>query len=281
MQLTSAIPKKPPLKREDSFMRRFSPRQVPENQETLDIADGEEENATNRTGSLRRRRHRRLRKTSKTVVNPDKSFYFYWLMLVSACVLYNLWALIVRQTLMELQGLAPGTWLACDCFTDLVFLLDVVVQFRTGYLKQGLMVYNSRKLARHYFRSRSFVMDLTALLPLDLLQIKFGFNPMLRFLRFFKIYRLYNFYYIMESRTVYPNVWRVVNLIHILLLLAHWFGCFYYMLSEYEDFQGDWVYPYRPGEYSSLTRRYLGSVYWSTLTLTTIGDLPTPETNIE
>lgn len=47
------------------------------------------------------------------------------------------------------------------------------------------------------------------------------------------------------------------------------------------QFQGDWVYPYRPGDYATLTRKYLGSLYWSTLTLTTIGDLPTPETNAE
>lgn len=41
------------------------------------------------------------------------------------------------------------------------------------------------------------------------------------------------------------------------------------------------MYPYRPGDYATLTRKYLGSLYWSTLTLTTIGDLPTPETNAE
>lgn len=40
-----------------------------------------------------------------------------------------------------------------------------------------------------------------------------------------------------ESRTVYPNLWRVINLIHILLILAHWFGCFYFLLSEAEGFQ--------------------------------------------
>ena len=55
---------------------------------------------------------------------------------------------------------------------------------------------------------------------------------------------MYMYYYMVESRTLYPNMWRVVNLIHILLLLAHWFGCFYYMLSEAEQFQGDWTYPY-------------------------------------
>lgn len=36
---------------------------------------------------------------------------------------------------------------------------------------------------------------------------------------------------------MWPNLWRVVNLIHILLILAHWFGCFYFLLSEAEGFQ--------------------------------------------
>ena len=34
-------------------------------------------------------------------------------------------------------------------------------------------------------------------------------------------------------------------------------------------------------DFKKLSRKYLGSVYWSTLTLTTIGDLPTPESNIQ
>ncbi|XP_025264119.1 uncharacterized protein LOC105251466 isoform X1 [Camponotus floridanus] len=284
VQLSSAIStiqKKPPLKREDSFLKRFSTRQIPESQETLDTGEGEGDANDDREAGRRRRRPRRPQKPPKTVVNPDENFYYYWLMLLSACVLYNLWTLIVRQSLPELQALAPAAWLACDGFTDLVFFSDVVVQFRTGYLEQGLMVYNSKKLAGHYLKSKSFILDLLALLPLDVLQFNLGSNPMLRFPRFLKIYRVYNYYYMVESRTVYPNLWRVLNLIHILLILAHWFGCFYYLLSEAERFQGDWVYPHRPGEYATLTRKYLGSLYWSTLTLTTIGDLPTPETNAE
>lgn len=100
-------------------------------------------------------------------------------------------------------------------------------------------------------------------------------------LRFLKVYRSFRFYYMVESRTIYPNLWRVVNLIHILLLLAHWFGCFYYMLSELEDFVGEWSYRRPIGDYATLSRKYLGSVYWSTLTLTTIGDLATPATNLQ
>ncbi|CAG7712179.1 unnamed protein product [Allacma fusca] len=172
-------------------------------------------------------------------------------------------------------------WIVADAFSDIVFVLDIAVQFRTGYLEQGLMVYKTKKLSKHYIGSRPFYFDFISLIPTDLLQMYFGSNPMLRFPRFMKVYRIYNYYYMVESRTVYPNVWRVVNLIHILLLLAHWFGCFYYLLSEAESFEGPWVYPNpdNNGNFSSLTRKYLGSLYWSTLTLTTIGDLPTPYSN--
>lgn len=61
--------------------------------------------------------------------------------------------------------------------------------------------------------------------------IQFSFHHPLQ------VYRAVKYYYIVESRTVWPNLWRVVNLIHILLILAHWFGCFYFLLSEAEGFQ--------------------------------------------
>ncbi|XP_053950080.1 uncharacterized protein LOC128858115 [Anastrepha ludens] len=278
VQISSAIQKKPPLKREDSFLKRFSTRQIPEAQETVE--DTGSESASGGTDKSVKRRRRFLHKR-RSVVNPDENFYFYWLMILTVSVLYNLWALIVRQSFPELQQAVPIFWFVCDTLTDVVFVFDIVVQLRTGYLEQGLMVYDDKKLALHYIHSTDFVFDMISLVPLDLIQLKIGSQPLLRFSRFFKVYRCVKFYYIVESRTVWPNLWRVINLIHILLILAHWFGCFYYLLSEAEGFQGDWVYPYRPGDYATLTRKYLGSLYWSTLTLTTIGDLPTPETNAE
>ncbi|XP_045466243.1 uncharacterized protein LOC123675051 isoform X2 [Harmonia axyridis] len=277
VQISSAIQKKPPLKREDSFLQRFTTRQIPETQETVDDT-GSEGNTGEQSAPRRRRRARRQ---PRSVVNPDENFYFYWLFVITICVLYNMWTLIVRQSFPELQSMISNFWVGCDGLSDIVFVLDWFVQLRTGYLEQGLMVYDSKKLACHYLRSRAFLMDMASLCPLDWLQWKYGSQPLLRFPRFFKVYRAINYYYMVESRTVWPNLWRVVNLIHILLILAHWFGCFYFLLSEAEGFQGDWVYPYRPGDYATLARKYLGSLYWSTLTLTTIGDLPTPETNAE
>lgn len=78
-------------------------------------------------------------------------------------------------------------WVTCDNLTDLIFFFDILVQFRTGYLEQGLVVYDSKKLALHYVKSRSFVLDFMALIPLQLLQHTLGTCPILRFPRFLKV----------------------------------------------------------------------------------------------
>ncbi|CAH2094019.1 unnamed protein product [Euphydryas editha] len=100
VQLSSAIQKKPPLKREDSFLKRFSTRQIPETQETVEDTGSEGATGEQRVRSRQRRRKVRV---PRTVVNPDENFYFYWLWLITLCVLYNLWTLIVRQSFPELQ----------------------------------------------------------------------------------------------------------------------------------------------------------------------------------
>lgn len=57
-------------------------------------------------------------------------------------------------------------------------------------------------------------------------------QPLLRFPRFIKLYRLVQFLYLAENQATFPNVLRVCNLTHILLLLCHWFAAFYYMISK-------------------------------------------------
>lgn len=48
-------------------------------------------------------------------------------------------------------------------------------------------VYDSKKLASHYLHLRAFIFDLISLIPLDILQFRFGTQPLLRFPRFFKV----------------------------------------------------------------------------------------------
>ncbi|XP_018652319.1 putative cyclic-nucleotide-gated cation channel [Schistosoma mansoni] len=201
---------------------------------------------------------------------------------LSMALLYNLWTPIARQAFDELQLKYQTIWLSFDILTDIIYLIDIFIQCNTSYLKCGLKVKEHQKLLIRYMKSYKFLLDITSLLPLDLLQFKVGIQPMLRFPRFLKWYRYYEWKLRVENRTIFPNIWRVLNLIHILFLGCHWFAAFYYLISKYEGFKNPWGYqPYNDAEQVTMSRRYLKSFYWATLTLTTIGDLSSPSSSIE
>lgn len=73
----------------------------------------------------------------------------------------------------------------------------------------------------------------------------------------------------------YPNLFRILNLVLYILIIVHWNACFYYALSGLIGYGSDgWVYPNATtGELNTLSRKYVYSFYWSTLTLLTIGML--------
>ncbi|XP_071944936.1 cyclic nucleotide-gated channel rod photoreceptor subunit alpha-like [Antedon mediterranea] len=219
------------------------------------------------------------------IAHPDGNFSFYWLFIVTIAVLYNLWMMIAREAWPEIQENSLAIWFTVDYLCDLVYVIDIVVQLRTGYLEQGLLQRNELKLRNHYLYSWKFPVDLVSLTPLDFLYLIEAdqFHTMVRFPRFFKVYRARMWYYMLETRAPYPNFLRVADLTHIILMLIHWAAAAYYLFSKAIGFgeEGAWVYPTPEGEYSSTLRKYVMSVFWSTLTLTTIGDIPFPESNSE
>lgn len=148
-----------------------------------------------------------------------------------------------------------------------------------------------KKLAIHYVMLRCFWMDVIAILPTDFFYLAptFGIGRVsIRLNRIFKIHRMIQFFHWTESQTNYPNLVRIGILIVYITLIIHWNACIYFLISERVGFGNDtWVYPAlvdefgNATEYATLTRQYLFSFYWSTLTLTTIGELPGPRTDWE
>lgn len=67
-----------------------------------------------------------------------------------------------------------------------------------------------------------------------------------------------------------------------ILVLIHWNACLYFAISYALGFSTDnWVYNINGAKNLTLSRQYIYSFYWSTLTLTTIGETPTPENDAE
>ena len=116
--------------------------------------------------------------------------------------------------------------------------------------------------------------------PIDYLQYCFD-NKWLVSLRFIKCqrkYRVSEFINKTETRTNFPNFFRISIMCTSLLVIIHWNGCLWYLISGIIGFGEDrWVFPNvttAGNEFAFLGRRYIYSMYWLTLTLATIGITP-------
>ncbi|XP_074715110.1 cyclic nucleotide-gated channel alpha-3 isoform X3 [Strix uralensis] len=213
------------------------------------------------------------------VIDPSSNIYYNWLTIIAAPVFYNWCMIVCRACFDELQIDHIKLWLFLDYGCDIIYVLDMFVRFRTGFLEQGLLVQDEKKLRDHYTKTVQFKLDVLSLLPTDLAYLKFGLNyPELRFNRLLRISRLFEFFDRTETRTNYPNMFRIGNLVLYILIIIHWNACIYFAISKLIGFGTDsWVYPnVSVPEYGRLSRKYIYSLYWSTLTLTTIGETPPP-----
>lgn len=116
------------------------------------------------------------------------------------------------------------------------------------------------KLRHNYFSSIHFKLDILSLLPTDIAYLAFTTDchnklpcPVLwRLNRLFRVTRMTEFFQKTESRTNFPNAFRIGRVIFYILIIIHWNACFYFGISYAIGFGTDnWVYreisPNNPG----------------------------------
>ncbi|KAG7464918.1 hypothetical protein MATL_G00170710 [Megalops atlanticus] len=257
--------------RPDSFLERFrgpelraAPSRISNNQPDASGADN---------------KVHAKKKSDVFVMAPADDIYYRWLFVIAAAVLYNWCLLVARACFDELQTDSFILWLVLDYLSDAIYILDSCVRLRTGFLEQGLLVKDLSKLRDSYIHTLQFKLDVLSILPTDLAYLATGIHtPQLRFNRLLRFPRMFEFFDRTETRTNYPNIFRICNLVLYILVIIHWNACIYFAISKSLGFGSDtWVYPnMSEPEFSSLTHGYIYCLYWSTLTLTTIGEMPAP-----
>uniref|UniRef100_A0A674ACI4 Cyclic nucleotide gated channel subunit alpha 3 n=1 Tax=Salmo trutta TaxID=8032 RepID=A0A674ACI4_SALTR len=218
------------------------------------------------------------------IMDPSADHYYRWLTIIAAPCFYNLMMLVTRACFNELQSTYTTLWIVLDYTSDLIYYTDTFVRSRTGFLEQGLLVKDNKKLRDKYKSTPQFKWDMISMIPTDLLFLKVGFNyPELRLNRLAKMNRLFEFFDRTETRTSFPNVFRISNLVLYILIIIHWNACIFFAISKTIGFGSDtWVYPnISHPEHGRLARKYIYCLYWSTLTLTTIGETPPPVRDFE
>ncbi|XP_077575841.1 cyclic nucleotide gated channel subunit alpha 1a isoform X2 [Stigmatopora nigra] len=221
------------------------------------------------------------------VINPAGNIYYNWLFIITLPVMYNWTMIIARACFEELQHNYILYWVLLDYTSDIIYVADMIVRTRTGFLEQGLMIKDEKLLRDRYVNSFQFQLDVVSMLPTDILYFFLGLDyPEIRVNKLLRIGRMMEFTKRTETKTNYPNIFRIGNLIMYILIIIHWNACFYFSFSKSIGFGADdWVYPAidDPEEpaFGQPMRKYAFSLYWSTLTLTTIGETPPPALDSE
>ncbi|XP_064183775.1 cyclic nucleotide-gated cation channel alpha-4 [Anguilla rostrata] len=214
------------------------------------------------------------------VIDPSSEVYFTWLQVMVFPILYN-WVIIICRTCFDaIEESYLALWLTIDYISDLLYVADTVIRFRTGFLEQGILVKDLARLKKSYLRSSRFRWDLASLLPTDLLYLRFGIHcPLVRINRFLRTMRLSEAFDRMETRTSYPNTFRISKLMLYIFVLIHWNACLYFALSKYIGFGADlWVYPnISDPVFASVRRQYFYCFWFSAQIFTTVGDTPLPD----
>ncbi|KAM7066719.1 cyclic nucleotide-gated channel alpha-4 [Acridotheres tristis] len=223
--------------------------------------------------------HRLTASPRNWTLDPAGDWHYRWISLMVLPILYNWVVLILRCCFPEVQEAHTELWKALDGLSDALYLLDIAVHCHTGFLEDGILVRDLSRTRQRYLGSWTFPWDVMAVLPTELLCLLPGVPrvpgvPAARANRCLRLPRLFEAFDRCETRTGWPNVFRVAKLMLYLLLGIHWHGCLYFALSAHLGLGVDsWVCPSsaRP------LRRYLHSFYFSTLVLATVGDTPAPQ----
>ncbi|KAG5674239.1 hypothetical protein PVAND_004219 [Polypedilum vanderplanki] len=230
--------------------------------------------------------------TSRLSFDPSLPSYYRWLAVVSIAVLYNIIFVVGRAIFWEINKKSTLLWYTLDYLCDFIYLLDTLVHVHEGYLEQGLLVRDAKKLRQHYFSTSHWRLDVLSMLPTDFFYFWWGPNEcnservpcavIVRINRLLRLPRMWEWFERTETATGYPNAFRICKVVLAILVLIHWNACLYFAISYAQGFGSDnWVYNLNGTQNASLTRQYIYSFYWSTLTLTTIGETPTPENETE
>lgn len=226
--------------------------------------------------------------SERLVLDPEDDAYYLWMGVVAAIVIYNFWTVILGIAFTETsdESFSRVIFWWGDLFADGLYACDICVQLRTAYRDDhGIMVRDPEKLREKYYKKRGFKADIICLLPLELLSSLILFPCDAKFLRLPRLLKWHSvetFFLMSDYRTSKPNRLRAFKLILYLSVAMHWVACLYYTISEYEGLgSNEWVYGETEKGGDSFTRKYVKSFYWSVLTLMTIGETPSPQTNIE
>jgi len=247
--------------------------------------------------NLATRGERGVTKRGWTVDPVTSQFASFWDGVLSAATLFT--AIVTPAEVGFQQGFRFNWLFFCNQLVNAIFLMDLVFNFFLHYqLANDDWVRDHRRIVWHYLKTNFFI-DLVATFPFEMLALGLGntcglakscfrrksrhkgFKGMrlIRVVRLVKLLRLAR-----TSRLIHRyradlsfsfGFMNVAFFVVASVLSAHWIACAWGVAGQSASDDNSWMTQFRDGDYawaiSSPKNQYLLSLYFSIMTLTTVG----------
>jgi CRP-like cAMP-binding protein len=211
------------------------------------------------------------------IMRPDSPARMAWDLTLMVLLFY------IALSLPYALGFAQDstTLRTIDEVIDVIFMVDIVLNFRTAYFDNDALIMDGRRVAHNYLRTW-FFLDFVTCFPFQ--RVTAGLLPDLRPAKLMKIGKVVKVCKLLRVSKVkakvtdsdgmgdmfeqiedklnsseYQAFSRVVRLLLQLLVACHWLACFMAVIGD------QWEQP--NGEEVG----YFGALYWAMSTLTTVG----------
>ena len=238
--------------------------------------------------------------------------YMCWVMLLTLLALVNIAILPLRIAFMEEHNYTFSYFMLFDFSCDFIYILDIILQ--SHFLVMHLEHPSHGKIRRQYWQEGHCAMHLVAAIPVDFVVVIGGHdfvtpglhmsnqqsmalyrvNKLLRCMDLPAYIKLIEEKFSRHFSHSLKLVIRVGNLIFALVVLAHIFGCLFFIVGNQQHLHGitnNWADNAGllrncsvgsaghenmnkcggPPSLNEVVHEYMHSIYWATATLTTVG----------
>ncbi|CAI8015380.1 Potassium/sodium hyperpolarization-activated cyclic nucleotide-gated channel 3, partial [Geodia barretti] len=203
----------------------------------------------------------RLQNIEYLVIHPCSKFRILWDIVMLLILSINTVLLPVAVSFFR-ELINPG-WLSFTCFSDMLFIIDIVLNFWTGVITDENIVILDLRMIRRIYVKRWLLFDILSVFPFDYMAIIIieanslsaaylqatTALRLLRLLKLLSLLRLFRVVKLMHYLAKWEELFnanspiaRISNFILGVLLLAHWNGCIQFLVPFMEGFPPDsWV----------------------------------------
>ena len=207
------------------------------------------------------------------ISDPGKIYFEIFVIILA---IYNCFG-IPFEICFKPEVMENTSFLILNTIIDFIFLIDIIVQFKTTYYDplSGDEIFDKEIIKWNYLKGR-FLIDILATVPFDnivflITKTRSAILPLFSLLKLIRVTRLGRIIEKMNVKEHIKLMMKLSQLIFFLIMYIHCQACVWYLIVNQEQ---NWVPPLdgiSPDNFlfdDSLSRKYLICVYYSILLLT-------------